>query len=118
VKDGFHYTKHVLSTFQDVDKAFRRRGAPFTFDVEAFARLVTTLETTPVTTHMEPETFISAPSFDHATQDPVEDAISISSHIRVVIVEGNYTLLNQSPWSEVAGSYVERYVIRSLSQLH
>jgi pantothenate kinase len=108
MQDGFHYTKQALSKFEDIDNAFKRRGAPFTFDAAAFVRLVATLKTTPVATTMEPETSIFAPSFDHAIKDPVEDAISISSRTRIVIVEGNYTLLNQTPWRDVAESCAER----------
>jgi pantothenate kinase len=70
------------------------------------------LKTTPVTTPIEPEIIISAPSFDHAAKDPVENGIRISSRSRIVIVEGNYTLLKQSPWSDVAESWAEKYVTR------
>ncbi|KAH8691739.1 P-loop containing nucleoside triphosphate hydrolase protein [Phaeosphaeriaceae sp. PMI808] len=109
--DGFHYTKQVLSTFDDAEVAFRRRGAPFTFDVEAFLKLITILKTTPITTHLEPETVILAPSFDHAKKDPIEGAISISSHNRIVIVEGNYTLLDQGPWSDIAKNCEEKWFV-------
>lgn len=74
-------------------------------------RLVENLLVTPVTTATEPDICILAPSFDHATKDPVEDSIAISSRTRVVIVEGNYTLLDQAPWSNVAKSCTERYVV-------
>jgi pantothenate kinase len=110
-QDGFHYTQEILSTFEDAGNAFRRRGAPFTFDVEAFIKLVHILRTTPVTAFLEPEIIINAPSFDHAAKDPVKNAISISSHSRIVIVEGNYTLLNQSPWSDIAEVWAEKYVV-------
>ncbi|KAF1846973.1 P-loop containing nucleoside triphosphate hydrolase protein [Cucurbitaria berberidis CBS 394.84] len=109
--DGFHYTKEVLSKFLDPDLAFRRRGAPFTFDADAFVDLVRALKTTPVTTNHEPELFILAPSFDHAIKDPVQDAITVSSRTRLVIVEGNYTLLRQSPWNQVADAYDERWFV-------
>ncbi|OAL05242.1 P-loop containing nucleoside triphosphate hydrolase protein [Phaeosphaeriaceae sp. SRC1lsM3a] len=109
--DGFHYTKKVLSSFEDAENAFRRRGAPFTFDAESFVRLVENLLVTPVTTATEPDICILAPSFDHATKDPVEDSIAISSRTRVVIVEGNYTLLDQAPWSNVAKSCTERWFV-------
>jgi pantothenate kinase len=99
-----------LSTFQDAETAFRRRGAPFTFDAEAFVELVNTLKAAPVTTHTEPEISLFAPGFDHATKDPIQNAISVSSRVRVVIVEGNYTLLDQSPWRDVAESCAEKYV--------
>jgi len=90
--------------------AFQRRGAPFTFDASAFLNLVKTLKSTPVTTGEEPEQAVHAPSFDHAVQDPVENDIVISSQNRVVIVEGNYTLLNQKPWNEIAEICDERFV--------
>lgn len=109
VQDGFHYSNAVLSTFEDADTAFRRRGAPFTFDVEAFVQLVTKLKTIPVTTPAEPELIIHAPSFDHATKDPSPNAISVSSQTRMIVVEGNYTLLDLSPWDEIATSCAERY---------
>jgi pantothenate kinase len=69
-----------------------------------------TLKSTPVTTSEETELFIHAPSFDHAVQDPVEDDIAISSRNRIVIIEGNYTLLNQKPWIEIAEACDERSV--------
>lgn len=74
-------------------------------------KLVGQLLDTPITTTTEPEIRILAPSFDHATKDPVEDSIVISSRTRIVIVEGNYTLLNQAPWSDVAKRCTERHVV-------
>lgn len=71
------------------------------------------LKTAPVTTSGEPEQPIYAPSFDHAVQDPVDDDIAISSRNRVVIVEGNYTLLNQKPWNEITKLCDEKYGPRS-----
>lgn len=102
MQDGFHHTKAALSAFKDPAEAFRRRGAPFTFDADAFIRLVLRLKDTPVTGADEPEEIILAPSFDHAVGDPLPDAIAISSRCRVVIIEGNYTLLDQEPWKHIA----------------
>jgi hypothetical protein len=42
--------------------------------------------------------------------DPVPDAIHISSAARIVIVEGNYTLLNEKPWNRIAALVDERLV--------
>lgn len=56
----------------------------------------------------EPEAFIHAPSFDHAIQDPIDNGYAVSSKTKIVIVEGNYTLMNQKPWSEVARFSDER----------
>ena len=71
------------------------------------------MKTAPVTTSGEPEQPIYAPSFDHAVQDPVDNDIAISSRNRVVIVEGNYTLLNQKPWNEITKLCDEKSVPRS-----
>ncbi|KAH7207824.1 P-loop containing nucleoside triphosphate hydrolase protein [Fusarium redolens] len=100
--DGFHYTRTTLSSFEDPDHAFRRRGAPFTFDAAALLDFVVLLKKTPVTADDEPQIIIKAPGFDHARKDPIPDAIEISSHAKVVIIEGNYLLLDQEPWSRIS----------------
>ncbi|KAF5604197.1 panthothenate kinase uridine kinase-related [Fusarium pseudocircinatum] len=100
--DGFHYTRTTLSSFDDPEEAFRRRGAPFTFDAAALLDLVALLKKTPVTTHNEPQIIIKAPGFDHARKDPIPNAIEISSRARVIIIEGNYVLLDQVPWSRIS----------------
>jgi pantothenate kinase len=71
-------------------------------------KLVKKLKTTPVTTG---DVFITAPSFDHAAKDPVPEAMRIPSHTRLVIVEGNYTLLKQKPWDEIAEACDQRLVL-------
>ncbi|KAK3944401.1 putative kinase [Diplogelasinospora grovesii] len=109
--DGFHYSKAALSRFNDPDFAFRRRGAPFTFDVAGFLRLVMALKKTPVTSAGEPEVIIHAPSFGHAIQDPVIDDIAISSRTKVAVIEGNYVLLNEGPWSKVADLVDESWFV-------
>lgn len=107
-QDGFHYTRATLSSFSDPELAFRKRGAPFTFDVDAFLQHIETLKKFPVTSTHEPEQLFRAPSFDHAVGDPVPDAIAISSRCRVVIIEGNYTLLNEKPWNRISDLVDER----------
>ncbi|KAJ4374720.1 hypothetical protein N0V83_001795 [Neocucurbitaria cava] len=109
--DGFHYSKAVLSTFPDPELAFRRRGAPFTFDAEAFVALVKAIKKMPVTSLDESEQFLYAPSFDHAVKDPVPAAIPISSHNRLIIIEGNYTLLDQKPWKEIVTLCEEKWFV-------
>lgn len=110
-KDGFHHTKEVLSTFPDPANAFKRRGTPFTFDAVAFLQLVKDIKRFPLTGSEEAEQFLYAPSFDHAIQDPVTKGIPVSSRSRVVIVEGNYVLLNQDPWREVAAFCEEKWFV-------
>ncbi|KAL5347882.1 hypothetical protein ACLOAV_007293 [Pseudogymnoascus australis] len=99
--DGFHYPKSILPTLQNAECAFRRRGAPFTFDAEAFVELVKDLRETPVTEVANAAQSFHAPSFDHAIKDPIENDIYIPSSQRIVILEGNYLLLNEHPWDQI-----------------
>ena len=99
-----------MSAFEDPGLAFKRRGAPFTFDAEGCVKLVRLLKSTPVTVGNGDDLCIAAPSFDHALKDPVQEEIRISSRVRLVIIEGNYTLLKQSPWDQIAEICDERLV--------
>ncbi|OCL02557.1 nicotinamide riboside kinase [Glonium stellatum] len=109
--DGFHFPKSTLCNFDRPDDAFRYRGAPFTFDVQAFVRLVKALKLSPVTFSDEPELAIQAPSFNHAVQDPIDEDIYISSADKVVILEGNYLLLDEAPWKDIASLVHERWFV-------
>lgn len=92
-QDGFHYYRAQLAQFDDPVEAFRRRGAPFTFDVERFLHAIAQL-------HSGQE--LRVPLFDHSAKDPVEDAIVISPRTQVVLVEGNYVGLRVEPWCGIA----------------
>ena len=92
----------------DPNEAFKRRGAAFTFDAEAFVKLVRRLRMEPVTKRDDPSRLITAPSFDHAVKDPVEDDIHLSSAEDLIVLEGNYLLLNQAPWNQIAGLVDEK----------
>jgi pantothenate kinase len=100
----------VLATFERPEIALRRRGAPFTFDAAALIENVRTLKTTPVTPAGSPDLGLRLPSFDHAIQDPVNDDIHVPSSAEVIIVEGNYLLLDEYPWNTVTQLFNERYV--------
>ncbi|WPH04745.1 P-loop containing nucleoside triphosphate hydrolase protein [Acrodontium crateriforme] len=102
--DGFHHTTEELSRCECPDVAFRRRGAPFTFDGRAFVNFVKKLKTASVTEENDHTLELRAPSFDHGIQDPIPDDVVIPSTAKIIIVEGNYVLLNQSPWNELSRS--------------
>ncbi|KAK4191489.1 putative kinase [Podospora australis] len=93
--DGYHYSRAELDTFPDPAEAHRRRGSEFTFNGAAFVELVKAVHE-PVSPDQKT---IFAPSFDHALKDPVEGSIRIEPWHRVVVFEGNYVLLNQTPWT-------------------
>ncbi|KAI1075955.1 P-loop containing nucleoside triphosphate hydrolase protein [Whalleya microplaca] len=102
--DGFHFTRQRLASMPDPETAIHRRGAAFTFDAEGFYRLVQDLTTTPIKT-------VWAPSFDHATKDPVDSAIKIPIEAVVVLVEGNYCALDREPWKQSASLMDELWFI-------
>ncbi|KAH8589152.1 phosphoribulokinase/uridine kinase [Bisporella sp. PMI_857] len=110
--DGFHYNKARLSTLQSPECPFRRRGAPFTIDAESFVDLVKELKNNPVTDIDKPVQGAWAPTFDHAKKDPVEQDLYIPSSQRVILLEGNYLLLNESPWSQVQRMVDETWFIK------
>ncbi|KAH9997463.1 putative panthothenate kinase [Xylariaceae sp. FL0662B] len=102
--DGFHCTRAQLAAMPDPATAIHRRGAPFTFDAEGFLKLIQKLTASP------PQA-VKAPAFDHAAKDPVEDAITIPTTARIVLVEGNYCALSQAPWSDAARLMTELWYI-------
>ncbi|KAI0018730.1 phosphoribulokinase/uridine kinase [Xylariomycetidae sp. FL0641] len=95
--DGYHLTRAQLDALPDPGAAHARRGAEFTFDGNAFLRLVKSLRE-PV----DAARSILAPSFDHAVKDPKADDIAVRPAHRVVVFEGNYVLLDRPPWRDAA----------------
>lgn len=89
--DGYHFSKRVLDQMDDPQTAHARRGAPFTFDAHRFIGDLLEAKSTGRG---------QFPAFEHATADPVEDAIKFDANqAAVVLVEGNYLLLDTPPWN-------------------
>lgn len=96
--DGYHLSRAQLDAMPDPATAHDRRGAAFTFDGDAFLKLVKMLREP-----LLPESqTLYAPSFDHALKDPVADDIAIAPSARLIVFEGNYLSLNRSPWKDAA----------------
>lgn len=92
--DGFHFDDRVLKQRGWHD----RKGAPHTFDVAGLAVLLGRLR------RIEPEP-TAIPVFDRSIEISRAGAALIGPDIRVVIVEGNYLLLDQAPWSSLAAFF-------------
>lgn len=103
--DGYHLTRAQLSAMPDPRHAHDRRGAEFTFDGDAFLRLVQQVRHTPS------KESIFAPSFDHAIKDPVADDIRIAASDRVIVFEGNYLALDRQPWKDAASLMDELWFV-------
>jgi pantothenate kinase len=87
--DGFHLTTAELAALGRVE----RRGAPDTFDAGAFVAKIAELR--------DATRDVCAPGFDRTAEEPVIDAILVPGDCRLVIVEGNYLLVDDPPWSRL-----------------
>lgn len=99
--DGFHYTRKHLDNLSNREEAYLRRGAPWTFDVDGIVKLVKLLKDS-AAVPVSARKLITAPSFDHALKDPVDDDIQIEPGTSIIIVEGNYLLLDAATWREIS----------------
>ncbi|KAF2491809.1 P-loop containing nucleoside triphosphate hydrolase protein [Lophium mytilinum] len=125
--DGFHLSRSTLDALPNKEEAYIRRGAPWTFDVDALLAFVhnlrvwadrypktstatpestststSTSESAPLAAESSPEAPLLVPSFDHAAKDPVVDGVTIPPSAEIVVLEGNYLLLNQDKWRDIA----------------
>ncbi|GFF44733.1 putative uridine kinase C227.14 [Aspergillus udagawae] len=112
--DGFHLSRATLDLLPNREEAYIRRGAPWTFDAARFVHFIRQLrnwaDSTPCTSAAET---IYAPSFDHEAKDPVENGIAITDGAEIVIIEGNYLLLDEPEWREVAALVDYRVFVES-----
>ena len=106
--DGWHYSRSELDAMPDAQLAHERRGAPWTFDAEAYVAFVHALRQD-VT---KDSGMLRAPGFDHADKDPTPGAVCVEPAHRIVIIEGLYTLLSTAPWREAGVLLDERWLLR------
>ncbi|KAI3038551.1 hypothetical protein CBS76997_8449 [Aspergillus niger] len=107
--DGFHLSRAALDTLPNREEAYIRRGAPWTFDAVRFVTFVQQLrqwaDSTPFPSDggsSSDATVIYAPSFDHEAKDPIENGMVVTSDASIIIIEGNYLLLNEEHWRDVS----------------
>ena len=86
--DGFHLDNPIL-----IQKGLReRKGAPETFDVAGFMHLIQRLRR---------KEEVYAPDFDRQIERTVNCAYPVPNHHDLVIVEGNYLLLDEPVWRDL-----------------
>jgi pantothenate kinase len=89
--DGFHFDDRVLEA-----RGLRaRKGAPETFDVDGVAAMLDRLRA-------DDGRDIAVPVFDRALEIARAGAEIIPAATRIVIVEGNYLLLDDPGWASLA----------------
>lgn len=89
--DGFHLDNAVL----EARGHLARKGAPFTFDAEGFRALLVRLRA-------ETRQEIAIPVFDRSLDLARAGGRLVAPEHRVLIVEGNYLLLDEPPWRDMA----------------
>lgn len=97
--DGFHLPRSTLDALPNREEAHARRGAPFTFDLNAFLVFMQHVRDW---ADSSAKRSISAPSFSHATKDPVPNGTCIPANTKILIIEGNYLLLDEPGWRDVS----------------
>ncbi|MEO9683891.1 MAG: AAA family ATPase [Tateyamaria sp.] len=86
--DGYHLDDRLLH----LDGTQNRKGAPHTFDADGFVRLITALQS------VNPVIY---PIFDRNREIAIAGAGRVPAKCTTVIVEGNYLLLQQEPWTRL-----------------
>jgi pantothenate kinase len=89
--DGFHLAQRELERLGRAD----RKGAPDTFDASGWLALLHRLR------QQAPGEIVYAPEFRREIEEPVAGAIAVMPGTPLVIVEGNYLLLDDPPWQGV-----------------
>lgn len=87
--DGFHMLQAKLEQLGTVAD----KGAPHTFEGEAFASFILTLKGATGD--------VSGPGYSRAIEDVVQNAFIIAKEARILVVEGNYLFLPDPPWHGV-----------------
>ncbi|MEE8868269.1 MAG: nucleoside/nucleotide kinase family protein [Acidipropionibacterium acidipropionici] len=98
--DGFHLAQSRLEELRRAD----RKGAPDTFDAWGFVALVRRLAAAE-----EPVTY--APEYRRDLHNGVAGAIAVDRDVPLVIVEGNYLLVDSEPWDLIPGLMTETWYI-------
>ena len=100
--DGYHYHNDIL-----VEKGLLPlKGIPETFDSERFVMLIKEITSQKIDK-------LYCPAYDRSLHNPVERSIVIENKHKIIIVEGNYLLLETCPWNELADLFDESWFVET-----
>jgi pantothenate kinase len=91
--DGFHMDNAILRE----KGLLARKGAPETFDVRGFLDIIRAVKTA--------EGEVLVPVFDRSRELAIAAARIIDVSTRFVLVEGNYLMLDRTPWASLEGQF-------------
>ena len=96
--DGFHLANATLDRLGIHD----RKGAIDTFDGWGFVALLNRVLA-------EQDHTDYAPSFERTVDEGIAGEVAIAAGTEIVVVEGNYLLVDQEPWNRIQGLLAEAW---------
>lgn len=96
--DGYHLANSTLDALGRRD----RKGAIDTFDGWGLLALVRRLR-------VETDHTIYAPAFERTVDEGVAGSIPITPDARLIVLEGNYLLVDDDPWRRLEAEYDEAW---------
>ncbi|MCU1444604.1 nucleoside/nucleotide kinase family protein [Cryobacterium sp.] len=96
--DGFHLANATLDRLGIHD----RKGAIDTFDGWGFVALLNRVRE-------ERDHTVYAPSFERTVDEGIAGEVAIPAGTEIVVVEGNYLLVDQEPWNRIPGLLAESW---------
>jgi pantothenate kinase len=96
--DGFHLANATLDRLGIHD----RKGAIETFDGWGFVALLGRVLA-------ERDHTVYAPSFERTVDEGIAGEVAIAAEAQIVIVEGNYLLVDQEPWNRIPALLAEAW---------
>ncbi|MFY2823241.1 hypothetical protein [Ruegeria sp. MALMAid1280] len=104
--DGYHLDNRIL----EARGLLARKGAPETFDAIGFCNAIKGLKSS------QHESF--HPKFDRQMDLAIANAIAVHPDTPIVVVEGNYLLMDSVPWRTLAEVYTATvFVCPNLEEL-
>jgi pantothenate kinase len=98
--DGFHLADVQLDRLGLRD----RKGAPETFDAVGYVAALRRIRQE--TTHT-----VYVPGFERDLEQPIAASLHVPPAARLVLTEGNYLLLQDGPWAQIAGELDEVWYV-------
>lgn len=103
--DGFHYDNLIL----DAEGLRARKGSPETFDASGFLAMVQRLKSF--------DTPVAIPVFDRSMDLSRASARLIEPRHRLLIIEGNYLLLDRPIWRDLRAFFDFKVMLRPSLQV-
>ncbi|MFF8012953.1 nucleoside/nucleotide kinase family protein [Streptomyces sp. NPDC007929] len=98
--DGFHLAQQVIDSLGMT----AHKGTIETFDAYGFIAMLRRVRE-------ETDHTVWWPDFRRELEEPVGQALEVAPHHQLVIVDGNFLLVDESPWNQVRGLLTETWFL-------